>query len=164
MFSRRILLTVVLGTLFLVPSTAHAQDNQALVRRYLEEVINQGKLAVIDEVVASDYAGHAMGAPEVKGSEGLKQRLTMLRTAFPDVHITVDDMVAAGDKVATRTTFHGTHKGEYLGIAPTGKTITATGIGIMHIANGKIQENWLAGDLLQQLGGGPKMAKPAEKK
>jgi steroid delta-isomerase-like uncharacterized protein len=153
-----------LGTLFLVPSTARAQDNQALVRRFLEEVINQGKLAVIDEVVASDYVGHAMGSPEVKGSEGLKQRLTMLRTAFPDVHITVDDMVAAGDKVATRTTFHGTHKGEYLGIAPTGKTVTAPGIGIMRIANGKIQENWLAGTLLQQLGGGPKMAKPAKKK
>ena len=164
MFSRRILLTVVFGTLFLVPSPARAQDNQALVRRFLEEVINQGKLAVIDEVVASDYVGHAVGSPEVKGSEGLKQRLTMLRTAFPDVHITVDDMVAAGDKVATRTTFHGTHKGEYLGIASTGKTVTATGIGFMRIANGKIQENWLAGDLLQQLGGGPKMEKSAEKK
>jgi len=164
MFSRRILLTVVLGTLFMVPSPARAEDNQALVRRFLEEVINQGKLAVIDEVVASDYVGHGIGAPEVKGSEGLKQRLTLLRTAFPDVHITVDDMVAAGDKVATRTTFHGTHKGEYLGIAPTGKTITAPGIGIMRIANGKIQENWLAGTLLQQLGVGPKMEKPAEKK
>lgn len=164
MVSRRILLTVVWGTLFLVPSTARAQDNQALVRRYLEEVINQGKLAAIDEIVASDYMGHAIGSPEVKGREGLKQRLTMLRTAFPDVHITVDDMVAAGDKVATRTTFHGTHKGEYLGIAATGKTVTATGIGFMRIANGKIQENWLAGDLLQQLGGGPKMAMPAKKK
>ena len=164
MCSRRILLTVVLGILFLVPSTARAQDNQALVRRYFEEVINQGKIAVIDEIVAADYVGHVIGSPEVKGSAGLKQRLTMLRTAVPDVHIAVDDVVAAGDKVATRTTFHGTHKGEYLGSAPTGKTITATGIGIMRIANGKIQENWLAGDLLQQLGGGPKMAKPAEKK
>jgi steroid delta-isomerase-like uncharacterized protein len=164
MSSRRTLFMVVLGILFLVPSPARAQDNQALVRRYFEEVINQGKLAVIDEIVAPDYVGHVMGSPEVKGSEGLKQRLTMLRTAFPDVHIAVDDVVAAGDRVATRTTFHGTHKGEFLGIAPTGKTITATGIGIMHIANGKIQENWLAGDLLQQLGGGPKMAKPAEKK
>jgi hypothetical protein len=84
MFSRRILFTVVLGTLFLVPSTARAQDNQALFRRYLEEVINQGKLAVIDEIVAADYVGHGVGgAPEVKGREGLKQRVTMLRTAFP---------------------------------------------------------------------------------
>jgi steroid delta-isomerase-like uncharacterized protein len=164
MYSKRILLTVVLGTLFLVPLPARAEDNQALVRRYLEEVINQGKLAVIDEIVASDYVGHTMGAPEVKGREGLKQRVTMTRAAFPDVHITVDDLVAAGDKVATRTTFHGTHKGEYLGIAPTDKAITAPGIGIMRIANGKIQENWLAGTLLQQLGGGPKMEKPAEKK
>jgi steroid delta-isomerase-like uncharacterized protein len=165
MVSRRILLAVVLGTLFLVPSTARAQDNQALVRRYIEEILNQGKLAVVDEIVASDYVGHGVGgAPEVKGREGLKQRMTMLRTAFPDVHIAVEDMVAAGEKVATRTTFHGTHKGEYLGIAPTDKTITATGIGIMHIANGKIQESWLAGDLLQQLGGGPKMAEPAKKK
>jgi predicted ester cyclase len=108
--------------------------------------------------------GHVVGSPEVKGSEALKQRLTMLHTAFPDIHITVDDMVAAGDKVATRTTLHGTHKGKFLGIAPTGKTITATDIRITRIANGKLRENWLAGDLHQQLGGGPKMAKPAKKK
>jgi steroid delta-isomerase-like uncharacterized protein len=104
------------------------------------------------------------GAPEVKGREGLKQRMTMLRTAFPDIHITVEDMVADGDKVATRTTLHGTHKGEYLGIAPTDKMITATGIGIMHIANDKIQDNWLTGTLLQELGGGPKREKTAKKK
>jgi steroid delta-isomerase-like uncharacterized protein len=143
------LLAVVLGTLLVVPSAPRAEDNQALVRRYLEEVINQGKLAAIDELDAPDYIGHGIGAPEVKGIEGLKQRLTLLRTAFPDVHITIEDVVAHGDKVATRTTFHGTHKGEYLGIAPTGKAVTATDIGIMRLANGKIQENWLAGNLLQ---------------
>jgi predicted ester cyclase len=77
----------------------------------------------------------------VKGIEGLKQRLTLIRTAF-----------------------HGTHKGEYLGIAPTSKAVTATGIGIMRLANGKIQENWLAGNLRQQLGAGPQRMKPAEKK
>ena len=76
-----------------------------------------------------------------KGIEGLKQRLTLIRTAFPDVHITIEDVVANGDKVAIRTTFHGTHKGEYLGITPTGKAVTATGIGIMRLANGKVQEN-----------------------
>jgi steroid delta-isomerase-like uncharacterized protein len=130
----------------------------------VEELINQGKLAVIDEVVASDFVGHTIGAPEVKGSESLKQRLTMLRTAFPDVHVTIDDMVAAGDKVATRVTLHGTHKREFLGIAPTGKTITATEIRITRIANGKIQESWFAGNLLQQLGGGSKMEKTTKKK
>jgi steroid delta-isomerase-like uncharacterized protein len=163
MFSRSLLLVLVFGTLLLVPSVSRAQDNQALVRRYLEEVINQGKLDAIDELVASDYQGHGTGAPEVKGSEGLKQRLTQLRTAFPDVHITIEDMVASEDKVATRTTFKGTHKGEYLGIAPSGKAVTATGIWIMHIANGKIKESWLAGNLLQQLGAGSKGKKSTKK-
>lgn len=162
MFARRLLLTGVLGTLLVVPSVSYAQDNQALVRRYIEEVVNKGNLTAVDELIAPDYVSHAVGTPEVKGREGLKQRVTLLRTAFPDVHVTVDDMIAAGDKVATRTTFHGTHKGEYLGIAPTGKAITATGIGITHIANGKIQEVWLAGDLLQQLGAGP-MTSPTKK-
>jgi steroid delta-isomerase-like uncharacterized protein len=163
MFTTRLWFAGALGALLMLPTALPAEDNQALVRRYIEEVINKGNTAAIDELVAPDYLGHGIGAPEIKGRESLKQRMTLIRTAFPDVHITIEDVVATGDKVATRTTFHGTHKGEYLGIAPTGKTVSATGIGIMRIANGKIQENWLAGNLLQQLGAGPQMTKPAKK-
>lgn len=156
MLSSRILLAVALGAVLLAPSASGAEDNQAIVRRYIAEAVNKGNMAVVDELVAPTYVGHSTVGPEVKGSEALKQRLTMIRTAFPDLQVTVDDIVADGNKVATRTTLRGTQKGEYLGIAPTGKQVTATAIGITHLENGKIKEGWLNSDLLQQLNPGPK--------
>lgn len=159
---KRSLLAMALMAVLLAPAVARGQENKAVARRYLEEVLSKGNLAVVDELVATNYVGHSTTAPEVKGPEGLKQRATQLRTAFPDIQFTIDDMVAEGDKVATRTTFHGTHKGEYRGVAPTGKAVTVTGIGILRIANGKIQEGWLNTDLMHQLGVGPKMGQASK--
>jgi steroid delta-isomerase-like uncharacterized protein len=117
-------------------------DNKALVRRSIEEAVNKGNLAVIDDVAAPNYVYHEPTAGEVRGPDGLKKLIAMYRTAFPDVRMTIDDQIAEGDRVVTRWTVSGTHKGELMGIAPSGKQITVTGIVITRVANGKVVEEW----------------------
>jgi len=130
-------------------------DTKALVRRLFEEVWNQGNLAAIDELFAPSYIRYDPAAPEAKGLAGFKQLVVMLRTAFPDLHFTLEEVIAEDDKVMTRALLRGTHRGEYLGIAPTGKPVAVMGMVVLRIAQGKFQEGWLMMDnlgLLQQLG------------
>ena len=137
-----------------------AEKNKAIVRRYTEEVWNQGNLAVVDEIFAADFVGHQPGSPDIHGPESLKQFVAMRRTAWPDLKFTVEDQIAEGDKVATRWTWSGTHEGDLMGIPPTGLQATATGIGIHRIAGGKIVEQWVNRDtlgILQQLGVIPRL-------
>ena len=133
------------------------ESNKAISRRFLEEVFGQGKLAVADEIVAPDHVDHGPGAlPGVPhGPEGSKMLVTGYRNAFPDIHFTIDEQIAEGDKVVTRWTGHGTHKGELAGIPATGKSATVTGMGVDRIVNGKIVESWGIFDqfgMMQQLG------------
>ena len=133
------------------------ETNKAIARRFLEEVFGQGKLAVADEIVAPDHVDHGPGAlPGVPhGPEGSKMLVTGYRNAFPDIHFTIDEQIAEGDKVVTRWTGHATHKGELAGIPATGKSATVTGIGVDRIVNGKIVESWGIFDqfgMMQQLG------------
>jgi steroid delta-isomerase-like uncharacterized protein len=151
MLFKRILFVIVLGAVLCVPSGARSEDNKTLVRRWIEEVLSKGNVAAVGDFLASTYVGHSPGVPDAKGPEGIKQRLTALRTAFPDLRYNVEDMVAEGDKVSVRYVAHGTQKGDYMGVAPTGKEMTWTAIGILHITNGKFQEGWLMSDLGQQL-------------
>jgi steroid delta-isomerase-like uncharacterized protein len=140
------------------------EENKAKVQRMIEEVWNKGDLALVDDLVAPNYVYHFPGREDIKGSEGLKQFAIMLRTAFPDFHITIDDIVAEGDEVACRYTYQGTHKGEFLGIAPTGKQFKATGIMISHISGDKEVEVWESIDrigMLQQIGVIPPMGQGA---
>jgi predicted ester cyclase len=135
------------------------EENKAKVRRNIEEAFNKGNLAVADEIIAANYVLHAPGQ-EFKGPEGFKQYGTMMRTGFPDFHMTIEDMVADGDNVACRFTVRGTHKGDLMGIAPTGKQVTITGIVISRFAGGKEVEAWASPDMLammQQLGVVPPM-------
>lgn len=135
-----------------------AEENKALVLRDLEEIWSQGKLEVIDEIFAADFVGHTPGSPDIHGPEDDKQYVTIYRTAFPDMQLTIEDMIAEGDKVAVRWTFTGTHKGELMGIPPTGVQVTMTGISIGRFAGGKFVEGWDYGDalgLMQQLGAVP---------
>ena len=116
--------------------------------------MNQGKMALIDEVYSPDYVGHETSGP-VHGQEGLKQYIMMYRTAFPDAHYTVEDQIAEGDKVVTRWSGRGTHQGPLMGIPPTGKQGTVTGISIDRFEGGKIVETWTELDalgMMQQLG------------
>jgi len=137
------------------------EQNKAMDRRVYEEVWNGGNLAVIDELVAANYVDHDQEPTSaLEGLEGLKQSVTMYRTAFPDVHFTIDDQIAEGDLLVTRWTARGTHQGPLMGIPPTGKQAMVTGISITRVASGKVVEGWTNFDalgLLQQLGAGPSM-------
>lgn len=135
------------------------EDNKALVRRVFEEVLNQGNLALIDELYSPDYVEHTPSGP-VHGTEAYKQYLMTYRTAFPDAHYTIEDQIAEGDKVMTRWSGRGTHQGPLMGIPPTGKQSTVTGMSIGRSEGGKIVEVWTEFDLLgvlQQLGVIPTM-------
>jgi steroid delta-isomerase-like uncharacterized protein len=135
-----------------------AEDNKALVRRVYEEVINKGNLEVADETFASDYVYRSPGSPEFRGPEGFKQLVTMYRSAFPDLHLDVDELIADGDTVVSRWTGRGIQRGELMGIAPTGKQVTVTGVVITRFRGGKAAEDWELIDtlgMLQQLGAVP---------
>jgi steroid delta-isomerase-like uncharacterized protein len=129
------------------------EDNKALAR-HAYEALNQRNLALVDELCAPDIVDYN-ASMIIQGLEAYKQFLSMYLTASPDLYFTIEDQVAEGDKVVTRYTARGTHLGPFMGIPPTGKQVTVTGIGIIRVANGKIVEEWANGDnlgLLQQLG------------
>jgi steroid delta-isomerase-like uncharacterized protein len=133
------------------------ETNKTLSRRFFEEVWNKGDLAVLNEILTKDHFNSGPGTPPElpTGPEGTKQLVTMYRNAFPDVHFTIDEQLAEGEKVLTRWTGHGTHQGELQGIPATGKSSTISGIVIDRIVNGKIAESWGLFDnfsMLQQLG------------
>jgi len=137
-----------------------ADTNKEIVRRLGVEPW-EGNLGVIDELVASNYVGHDPAQPDMKGREGIKEFITGYLAGFPDGRITIDGQLAEGDMVATRWTGRGTHKGELMGIPPTGKQVTIGGITISHVKNGKVVEEWSNWDtlgMLQQLGVVPEMA------
>jgi steroid delta-isomerase-like uncharacterized protein len=124
-------------------------DNKALVRRYVEEVLNNKNLALIDELVAPAFIDHDSSMPDAKGPAGVKRLAAMVHTGFPDLHFTVEDMVAEGDKVVYRYTVRGTHQGDFMGIAPTGRQFVVTGIHIYRVGDGKFQEEWENWDMLR---------------
>jgi steroid delta-isomerase-like uncharacterized protein len=132
------------------------EENKALARRVIEEMFNEGNLDVADELIASDYVDHDPAMPEeVRGPEGFKEYVGMYRSAFPDLHIQIEDQIAEGDKVVTRWTGTGTHEGELAGIAPTGNYVTLPGMEIVRISEGKLVEGWEGYDsmtMMRQLG------------
>jgi steroid delta-isomerase-like uncharacterized protein len=131
------------------------EENKAIELRFFEEVVNKRNLAVIDELFATNFVDHSAVPGIAADREGLKQYFAMVHSAFPDFHSTLEDMFAEGDKVVQRFTARGTHQGEFMGIAPTGKQVTIPGIAIHRITDGKIVENWVNMDMLsmmQQLG------------
>jgi steroid delta-isomerase-like uncharacterized protein len=135
------------------------EENKAVVRRFLEEVFSGGNLELVDEIFAPHYALHDPSVPgEVRGPEGMKQYVSMYRGAYPDTRFTVEDQIAEGDEVVTRWTGRGTHRGELMGIPPTGEQVTITGITINRLSGGKIEEQWNNFDqlgVLRQLGVAP---------
>ena len=133
-------------------------ENKANVRRGFEAV-NQKKLAVFDELLNPDVVVHN-ASTTVQGLEAYKQFLSMYITAFPDLQFTIEDIIAEGDTVVVRYTTRGTHQGNFMGIPPTGKQVSGTGMFIDRIVNGKGVEQWFHTDdlgLLQQLGVIPPM-------
>ncbi len=122
----------------------NTEENKAISRRGIEEAWNKGNLSIIDEVIVPDIVIHDLGNPagEIRGREAVKAQRVMFCTAFPDLHLTIEDTITEGDEVMVRFTARGTHLGELLGIAPTGKQVVVTGIAIDRYADGKVVEGW----------------------
>lgn len=135
------------------------EQNKVLARRLFEEVWNSKNLAVLDEMLAPNFVFHN-SVQTLYGPEGFKQFAKTYHTAFPQAHFTIEDTIAEGDTVVLRWTARGTQSGELLGIQPTGKEVTVSGITITLISNGKSVESWGEFDalgMLQQIGVIPKM-------
>ena len=134
-----------------------SEQNKVLLRRVFEEGLNQKKSSVIDELIAPGYKNYNMPTPE-PGPKGFKQMVGMFQAAFPDFHVTIEDDFADGEKVGTRGRFTGTHKGEFMGLKPTGRKVSIEYIDIWRVKNGKFVENWVQMDMLglmRQLGAIP---------
>jgi steroid delta-isomerase-like uncharacterized protein len=135
------------------------EQNKAVVRQLIEQVFNQGNMAMMDELVAADFVEHEEMPPGIpEGREGVELMTGMLRGAFPDFQATIEELIAEGDKVVLRMTWSGTQEGEFMGIPPSGKRFTIAVIDIMHMDGGKIAEHWGLMDMMgmmQQLGAMP---------
>lgn len=146
------------------PSTA--ESNKTVIRRMFEEVINPGELERAGELMRADFVEHGGAPGQAPGPEGFEQVNSMLRCAFPDLRLTVEEMVAEGDRVAVRFTARGTHQGEFLGVPASGNRVAWEVISIVRVAGGKIAERWSRSDavgLRQQLENGRAPAYPDER-
>lgn len=131
------------------------EANKALVRRQFAELINRKNLTIIDSDMATDFVDHEATPGLPPGVPGVRHWISTLHQVCPDLHVTIEDIIAEGDRVVVRNTWRGTHTGPLLGIPPTGKSFTFTGIVIWRIADGRICERWATLDQLglrQQLG------------
>jgi predicted ester cyclase len=133
-----------------------SEDNKVTIRRFYDEAINQKKLAVIEELFGASYVSHDLPSDPAE----LKHFINGFHSAFPDGQITIEEMIAEGDTVATRLTFRGTQTGQFQEIPPTGKAVTVPAQDMYHLREGKIVEHWGGPNLLrllQQLGVIPPM-------
>ena len=131
------------------------EENKAKERRMVEEALNKGNLAVVDELLEPGFVYHGPGGTEIKGPEGYKKFLDMLRTAYPDIHVIIENIIAEGDMVATRTTCTFTFTGEVGDMKPTGKRVSMTGSILDRFEGDRLAETWEVYDrldLYQQLG------------
>ena len=132
-----------------------ADENKPLVRRLFSAVADGWSPAVVDEFYAPDYRRHLNATTPPITAEAHRQRAARLRSAFPDARVTLEDILAEGDRVAFRLTIRGTHEGAFLGVAPTGKSVVLSFFGMVRIADGKLVEEWGGLDqaaLFRQLG------------
>ncbi len=131
------------------------QSNIALAKRLTTELYDRGNMSAAYEFLTTDFVIHVPAGGAVRGIEGAQKRATMFRQAFPDLTFTTHESIASGDTVATRWTFEGTHKGEFLGVAPTERRVAIDGISMVKVRDGKLSEAWGVwdtGEALKQLG------------
>ncbi|CAG0987259.1 nogalonic acid methyl ester cyclase / aklanonic acid methyl ester cyclase [Anaerolineae bacterium] len=128
-----------------------ADDNKALVRRYIQEVWDKNNSAALDEFLASNYQRHISPNVTPLNREGQKQRLAGIRTAFPDIALTLEEIIAENDRVAFRSTIRGTHQNIFQGIAPTGRQVTISLLDLVRVEDNKIIEQWGGPDFLDWL-------------
>lgn len=131
------------------------KNNKLLIRRYYEELWNRWNYALIDKLIDPDIAFRGSLAVTVHGRNDFQQYMSTVRTAFPDFHNTIDELIAEGETVVARLSYRGTHEGDLFGVAATGHAITYSGVAIFQIRNRMIVEGWVMGDtaaLMRQLG------------
>ena len=151
-----------------------SEVNKAIVRRFMDEVVNRGDLGALDELVAPNFLEHGALIPGADsgldeaasnavtrptGRESAKRQYALLHAGFPDLRVTVEDYVAEGERVALRSVWRGTHRGEFLGVAPTGRIIALENLELLRLQRGQIVEHWSLMDehtLLGLLGAFPK--------
>ena len=134
-----------------------SKGNETVVRRLIEEVLNRGQTGLLTELVAVDHIGHDPFGDHY-GPDGTRIVVAEYRSAFPDLAVTIEDLVAARDTVSWRFNLRGTHAGSFMGIPPTGRVVTTPGIAIAHLVGGKVAESWVSLDalgLLRQVGNAP---------
>jgi predicted ester cyclase len=139
-------------------STSDLEANKAIYSRLVDHLINARDYGVIDDVVAPDVHSHDPFPGVPPGSEGLRKTFEIFHGAFPDLHAEIEDLIAEGDKVVARLRATGTHRGEFMGQAPTGGVIDYAEVVIVRIAGGRIVEHWAVADalaLMQQIGAIP---------
>jgi steroid delta-isomerase-like uncharacterized protein len=123
-------------------------ENKLILRRFFEELFNQGDLTAADEIISVAYRNHNAVPGELPGREGLKQWVAQMRTAVRDLYLTIEDQIAEGDKVVTRWTATGIQQGGFASLPPTGKPMVLTAIQIHLVVDGQIQESWLTWDVV----------------
>jgi steroid delta-isomerase-like uncharacterized protein len=131
-----------------------AEENKAIVSRIINEMVNKGNLAGVDEVLDENYIYH-FPTHDIKGPEGFKEFVKNMRKAFPDLNVTIEELIAEDNRVAVRVTMRGTFKGELMGIAPTGRKLTFPEAVFIRFENGKEVEATAYGNMLlfnEQLG------------
>jgi steroid delta-isomerase-like uncharacterized protein len=139
-----------------------AEDNKKVVQRFWGVWEQEDFVDLIDELLAPDYVNHSPGMPDQPpGPEGVKAVVSMFRSGMPDLRVTIDDLIAEGDKVATRYTIEGTHQGELFGVPPTGRRLSIESMTVERVSGGKIIEHRRITDtldMMQQLGVVPESA------
>lgn len=132
-----------------------AEESKAIMRRFWE-VWEQGNVELLDELLAPEYINHTLAAPDLPpGPEGVKEVVSMFRSGIPDLRVVIEDMIAEGDRVATRYALEGTHGGHLFGIAPTGRALSIKSMTVERLSGGKIIEHWRVTDeldMMRQLG------------
>lgn len=122
-------------------------ENTELIRQITEKVVNGGDLTIVRDLFAAEFVAHKTGMSLPRGPEAFKMAVRQWRDAFPDYHVTIDALFAAGDLVTCRFTASGTHEGALLGIPPSGRPFTLTAVEVHRIAGGLVAESWLADDI-----------------
>jgi steroid delta-isomerase-like uncharacterized protein len=139
------------------------EENKAVVRRFVEEVFNNGNLAAVDQFLAAEYHDANALPGQEPGREGAKRAFSLYQQVFADLRYTIEEMIAEGNTVVTRVTFRATHRGAFLGIPPTNRQVSVPAVHITRLVDGKIREHWSLMDdlgLMQQLGVLPAVPTP----
>jgi predicted ester cyclase len=128
-----------------------AEANKQIVRRFIDEVVNTGDVSGVEDFIGPDYVDHYAGEDAPTGPGVMAEHIRAVRTTYPDLHVTIEQQFADGDFVISRVLARGTHRGTWLGLAPTGKRVRIAVVNIDRVRNGRIVEHWGMANTLEAL-------------